>query len=138
METYEFEGRTTEEAIEAASRKLNLPVEELNIDVIEPGSAGIFGLVGGKNAKIKVTLKDRGKDDGEDGLIIKDEFGAGLLLPQVAIEWGWDAKEFLDNTCRKAGLDVDCWNNMRRNVYKFQAQIFSEEKGKVIEKKLKA
>jgi len=57
METYEFEGKTTEEAIQNAARKLDLPVEDLNIDVIEPGSAGIFGLVGGRKAKIKVTLK---------------------------------------------------------------------------------
>jgi spoIIIJ-associated protein len=57
METYEFEGKTTEEAIQNAARELDLPVEELSIDVIEPGSAGIFGLVGGRKAKIKVTLK---------------------------------------------------------------------------------
>jgi len=57
METYEFEGKTTEEAIEVASRQLNLPVEELKIDIIEPGSAGIFGLVGGKKAKIRITVK---------------------------------------------------------------------------------
>ena len=57
MESYEFEGKTTEEAIENASRELDLPVEELRIDIIEPGSAGIFGLVGSKKAKIKVTVK---------------------------------------------------------------------------------
>ena len=57
METYEFEGKTTEEAIQNAARELDLPVEELSVDVIEPGSAGIFGLVGGRKAKIKVTLK---------------------------------------------------------------------------------
>ena len=57
MDTYEFEGKTTEEAIQNAARELNLPVEELNIDVIEPGSAGIFGLVGRRKAKVKVTLK---------------------------------------------------------------------------------
>jgi len=56
METYEFEGKTTEDAIQAASRELNIPVEELDIDIIEPGSAGIFGLVGGKKAKIKVAF----------------------------------------------------------------------------------
>ena len=56
METYEFEAKTTEEAIQKAARELNLPVEELSIDVIEPGSAGIFGLVGGRKAKIKVTV----------------------------------------------------------------------------------
>ena len=60
METYEFEGKTTEEAIENASRDLHLPVEELQIDIIEPGSAGIFGLVGSKKAKIKVTVKKEG------------------------------------------------------------------------------
>ncbi len=60
METYEFEGKTTEEAIENASRELHLPVEELQIDIIEPGSAGIFGLVGSKKAKIKVTVKREG------------------------------------------------------------------------------
>ncbi|MBR9691520.1 TIGR00296 family protein [Candidatus Woesearchaeota archaeon] len=73
---------------------------------------------------------------GVDGLIIRDDFGAGLLLPQVATEWNWDAKEFLDNTCKKAGLSPDCWNNMKRNVYKFQAQIFTEQNGKIIEKKI--
>jgi spoIIIJ-associated protein len=57
METYEFEGKTTEEAIQNAARELDLPMEELNVEVIEPGSAGIFGLVGHRKAKIKVTLK---------------------------------------------------------------------------------
>jgi spoIIIJ-associated protein len=72
METYEFEGKTTEEAIENASRELDLPMEELNIDVIEPGSAGIFGLVGGKRARIKVSVKsvqeskDEDKDEDKD------------------------------------------------------------------------
>jgi spoIIIJ-associated protein len=73
MDTYEFEGKTTEEAIQNAARELDLPVEELNIDVIEPGSAGIFGLVGGRKAKIKVTLKtpseleeeEEGQESGE-------------------------------------------------------------------------
>ncbi|MBW1765449.1 MAG: protein jag [Deltaproteobacteria bacterium] len=79
METYEFVGKTTEEAVETASRKLNLPAEELNIDIIEPGSAGIFGLVGGKNAKIKVTFKSAEKTDEEDGLIIAKETLKNIL-----------------------------------------------------------
>jgi spoIIIJ-associated protein len=57
MEDNVFEGKTTEEAIQKASRELNVPEEDLDIDIIEPGSAGIFGLVGGKKAKIKVHLK---------------------------------------------------------------------------------
>lgn len=63
MKTYEFEGKTTEEAIENASQELDLPVEELRIDILEPGSAGIFGLVGSKKARIKVTVKGEGSTE---------------------------------------------------------------------------
>jgi spoIIIJ-associated protein len=64
MKTYEFEGGSTEEAIEKASRELNLPIEDLDIDIIEPGSAGIFGLVGTKKTKIRVNVRgDEGNDD---------------------------------------------------------------------------
>lgn len=56
METREFEGKTPEEAIEIASRELQLSTDHMTIEVIEPGSAGIFGLVGGRKAKIRVTL----------------------------------------------------------------------------------
>jgi hypothetical protein len=73
---------------------------------------------------------------GVDGLIIRDPYGSGLLLPQVATEYNWDSKEFLCETCVKAGLDRDCWKDGRRHVYKFQAEVFTEEKGKVVKKKL--
>ncbi len=64
MKIYEFEGDSTEEAIEKASRELNLPIEDLDIDIIEPGSAGIFGLVGTKKTKIRVNVRDdEGLDD---------------------------------------------------------------------------
>jgi spoIIIJ-associated protein len=67
METYEFEGKTAEEAIEKASRELNIPVEELDIDIIEPGSAGIFGLVGSKKTKVRINIEDTEK--GEEVII---------------------------------------------------------------------
>jgi spoIIIJ-associated protein len=57
MDIYEFEGKNAEEAIEKASRELNIPVEELDIDIIEPGSAGIFGLVGTRKTRVRVNLK---------------------------------------------------------------------------------
>ena len=55
MQAFEFEGKTTEEAIENACRQLKLTKDEIDIEIIEPGSAGIFGLVGGRKAKVKVT-----------------------------------------------------------------------------------
>jgi spoIIIJ-associated protein len=66
MESMEFEGKTTEEAIENASRFLEIPVEDLNIDILEPGSAGIFGLVGIKKAKIKVSYVPLDEQSEED------------------------------------------------------------------------
>jgi uncharacterized protein (TIGR00296 family) len=75
---------------------------------------------------------------GQDGLIMEMGLYRGLLLPQVATEWKWDAATFLSETCVKAGLTPDCWLDNRSKVFKFQADIFLEEKprGKVIRKML--
>jgi uncharacterized protein (TIGR00296 family) len=71
---------------------------------------------------------------GEDGLIIQNGPRSGLLLPQVATDFGWDAKEFLDNLCFKAFLTPDYIFDKNTKLWKFQTQIFSEEKprGKII------
>ena len=63
---------------------------------------------------------------GVDGLCVERGFFKGILLPQVATEWGWDAEEFLCQTCMKAGLPPDCWLDGETRVYTFQGQIFSE------------
>ena len=63
---------------------------------------------------------------GDDGLIIEKGPYKGLLLPQVAREWGWNVEEFLYNTCVKAGLTADCWLYPDVKVYKFGSQIFHE------------
>jgi spoIIIJ-associated protein len=95
METYEFEGKTTEEAIKNASRELNLPMEELNIDVIEPGSAGIFGLVGGKRAKIKVSIKRAPETEEEDVVKVAQE-ALEKILTLIPIEAAIKAEQAED------------------------------------------
>lgn len=65
---------------------------------------------------------------GRDGLIVGRGVRRGLLLPQVAVEWGWDAEEFLTNCCIKAGLPPDAWLDKRTEVSRFQAIIFAEER----------
>jgi uncharacterized protein (TIGR00296 family) len=49
----------------------------------------------------------------------------GLLLPQVATEWGWDREQFLAHTCTKAGLPPDCWQRGAK-VYRFAADVFGD------------
>jgi len=74
---------------------------------------------------------------GKDGLICSYGNYSGLLLPQVATEQKWNAKEFLEQTCVKAGLSPTTWLKPECRFYRFQAQIFCEEKpnGKVVEKR---
>ncbi|MEM3437600.1 MAG: TIGR00296 family protein [Nitrososphaerales archaeon] len=71
---------------------------------------------------------------GEDGLIFKWIWGSGLLLPQVPIEYNWDAEEFLSNTCMKAGAPPDAWLLPNVKIYKFSCIIAKElePRGKVV------
>lgn len=64
---------------------------------------------------------------GRDGLMIFKGTYRGLLLPQVASDYGWNREEFLSQTCRKAGLPLDAYKSKDAEVYKFQAIIFEEE-----------
>jgi len=75
---------------------------------------------------------------GRDGLLIRKGFYSGLLLPQVPVEQKWNEQEFLAQACNKAGLPPDAWMGSGVKVFKFQAQIFSEEApgGNVVEKSL--
>lgn len=73
---------------------------------------------------------------GSDGLIVQRESRSGLLLPQVALEQNWNAKQFLENCCLKAGLMENMWLSKETKVLKFRAQVFSETRpnGSVEEK----
>ena len=63
---------------------------------------------------------------GRDGLIVEADGRSGLLLPQVATEWGFDREAFLAETCRKAGLPYDAWQRSETRVWVFQAEVFGE------------
>ena len=63
---------------------------------------------------------------GRDGLIIQGE-SSGLLLPQVATEFNFDQKQFLECLSEKAGLNKDAWKNLDNKIFKFRAEIFSED-----------
>jgi len=58
LASYEFEGKTKEEAIRNACEELGVSEEKLDIEVLSYGSTGIFGLVGAKKAQIRVTLQE--------------------------------------------------------------------------------
>jgi AmmeMemoRadiSam system protein B/AmmeMemoRadiSam system protein A len=61
---------------------------------------------------------------GKHGIYIVKGMWAGLLLPQVATEYGWDRQTFLEHTCQKAGLPSNAWKEKDTEIYIFSADIF--------------
>jgi AMMECR1 domain-containing protein len=62
-------------------------------------------------------------------LIIEARGQSGLLLPQVATEWGFDRERFLGEVCRKAGLSPEAWREPGARLWAFQAEVFGELEG---------
>jgi AmmeMemoRadiSam system protein A len=63
---------------------------------------------------------------GRHGLLISMHGQRGLLLPQVPREHGWDRINFLEQTCRKAGLPRDAWQN-GATIEAFTAEVFGDK-----------
>ena len=63
---------------------------------------------------------------GRDGLLMIRGSNRGLLLPQVPTEFGWDRKTFLDETCVKAGLPPQAWQDESTDIFAFSALVFNE------------
>jgi len=63
---------------------------------------------------------------GKHGLYIVNGLRSGLLLPQVAIEYGWDRETFLKETCYKAGLPLNAWMDEETEIYIFSADYFGD------------
>lgn len=64
---------------------------------------------------------------GADGLMICLGPQRGLLLPQVPSEQGWDREQFLEHTCRKAGLPPETWQDPSAELFSFRAEVFGDE-----------
>lgn len=64
---------------------------------------------------------------GAHGLYIKRGFSSGLLLPQVATEYGWNRGQFLEYTCQKARLPMNAWKDDKTEIQIFSAQVFGEK-----------
>ncbi len=62
---------------------------------------------------------------GRHGLYITRGFNSGVLLPQVATDYGWDRTTFLEQTCRKAGLPKNAWQEGAK-ILSFEAEVFGE------------
>ncbi len=91
-----------------------------------------------KNIDIEISvlspfekISDTGEIEvGKHGIFIKYGYYQGLLLPQVATDYGWDRIQFLEQTCNKAGLNRDCYKEKNCEIYVFSATVFGEKLNK--------
>ena len=63
---------------------------------------------------------------GKHGLWVSQGHRRGVLLPQVAISRGWNSKQFLEQTCVKAGLSPNAWMAETTKIEAFRAEVFAE------------
>ncbi|MDR1690420.1 MAG: TIGR00296 family protein [Candidatus Methanoplasma sp.] len=97
------------------------------VTILTPPQRVIYGSPEELLSKIQV---------GRDGLILTRKGRRGLLLPQVPLEFGWDAEEFLRHLSMKAGLGPDAWKEPGVIIEFFNGDVFSETspRGDVVRK----
>jgi len=64
---------------------------------------------------------------GTHGILMRQGLNQGVLLPQVATEYGWDRETFLTHTCLKAGLPTEAWKDPSTAIEIFSAEVFGEK-----------
>lgn len=85
MNFLEFEGKDPEDAISQAAAHFNVPPEELEIEIVSLGSSGLFGLLGGKKAKIRAAIKHETLGEELESRK-KEEKSAEAIPPDTALE----------------------------------------------------
>lgn len=63
MSAYESTGKTVEEAVSEGLKKLGLSIGEVQVDILEEGSKGLFGLFGSKTARVRLTVKEEERSE---------------------------------------------------------------------------
>jgi AmmeMemoRadiSam system protein B/AmmeMemoRadiSam system protein A len=64
---------------------------------------------------------------GRHGLYIVQGVRGGLLLPQVATNYKWDRLTFLQQTCQKARLPSNAWQDKQTKIFIFSADIIGAD-----------
>lgn len=64
---------------------------------------------------------------GKHGIYIVRGWHSGILLPQVAVEYGWDRATFLQQVCHKAGMQADAWRAPDTELFIFEGLVFGEQ-----------
>ena len=81
MKSYEATGRTVEEAISAGLESSGLSIGEVNVEILEEGSKGLFGLFGSRMARVRLTPREEDKG-GDTADLFKDSLSKRPAAPR--------------------------------------------------------
>ena len=97
--------KTKEEAINLALKEINKKIDEVDVEVIEEESTGFLGLIGQKNAVVRISYEED-IQDGIDSLMkeieedskkeIKEEFNIKYLSEKIEEENSFEIKKDKD------------------------------------------
>jgi len=107
-ESFEFEGKTIDEAIAKACDELNLSREKLNIEILTEGATGFLGLVGGKKARISASILSFNMDFdetlGEKSVTAKKQKASELNGPEAG-DTALEARELTTGILQHMGFN---------------------------------
>jgi spoIIIJ-associated protein len=106
MASLEIEAKSIEEAIETACNQLNVPKEQLEIEVLTSGSTGIFGIVGSKKARIRATVIEEGIETASEEPAQLPADAPSEDSPLTQKEVITEAQSVLQNILTRMGLEV--------------------------------
>lgn len=132
MESLDIEGKSVEEAIQAACNQLNVSREQLEIQVLNSGSTGIFGLVGSKKAKIRATVKEEVREIAllpEPVSAISSE-PASMPIPLPDMDMVAEARSVTDAILKLMGLEAELAIEKDRET--LHIKIEGEEAGGIL------
>jgi uncharacterized protein len=100
-------------------------LEDPRFDPVRPDELGEVEIEISMLSRLEEIAPDR-IEAGKHGLMVSRGWQRGVLLPQVAIECGWAARRFLEETCVKAGLGRNAWQEPNTKIHGFTAEVFCE------------
>ncbi len=108
---------------------VNAAVNDPRFGPVAPRELGLIHIEISAMTPLKPVSDASEVEVGRHGLMISKGFCRGLLLPQVATEYGWNRDQFLRYTCQKAGLPMDAWRDPQAKIESFCAEVFGEGEG---------
>ena len=132
MSAIEIEGKSVDEAIQLACQRLNLPVEQLDIEVVSQGSAGIFG-IGTRKAKILASPKQTTDDSSlAEAKAILETILSYVNIP-ATVQASWEEEQIkLDISTNGSGLLIGKRGQTLHSLQYVVNKIFNKQSSRKV------